>query len=343
MVPDNSTQNGKRILVTGGNGLVGKAIKEQLSDHESMEWGRMSDSSKEEWIFVGSKDADLRIASQATNLLQKTKPTHVIHLAAAVGGLFLNINNNLNLYLDNQAINHNLLEAVRGQSKESPIESCISCLSTCIFPDQPPSYPITEEMIHQGPPHYSNNGYAYAKRNIDILNSLYNSDKNCHTKFLSIIPTNIYGPHDNFNLTSSHVVPALIRKGYEAKQKGSNSPLVVAGTGKPLRQFIYSKDLAKIIIYLLRNGDNNSYSSLIIAPPEEEEISIKEISLIIAKNFNIPLIFDPSKEDGQFKKTASSSFLRNNFLPKSFKWTTFQDGIKETINWYKENEQKARL
>lgn len=350
MVPDSSIppKRIKRILVTGGNGLVGRGIQFQLSDDGeiSEDWGRLSDPSKEEWIFVGSKDADLRIESQATSLLHKTKPTHVVHLAAAVGGLFLNMNNNLKLYLENQAINHNLLEAVRKQAKYSPIEMCISCLSTCIFPDSPPSYPITEKMIHEGPPHHSNSGYAYAKRNIDILNSLYNNDKGCTTRFISIIPTNIYGPHDNFNLTSSHVIPALIRKGFEAslqKKGGSNGDgtLLVAGTGKPLRQFIYSKDLGKIIIFLLRNY-TSSTESLIIAPPIEE-FSIKDVSSIIADNLKIPLKFDPTKEDGQFKKTASSSVLLKKVLPSAFKWTPFNEGIKETISWYIDNHQSSTV
>lgn len=344
MVPDSSI---KRILVTGGNGLVGRGIQYQLRDdgEKSEDWGRLSDPSKEEWIFVGSKDADLRIESQATLLLSRTKPTHVVHLAAAVGGLFLNMNNNLKLYLENQAINHNLLEAVRKQAKHSPIEMCISCLSTCIFPDSPPSYPITEQMIHEGPPHHSNSGYAYAKRNIDILNSLYNNDKDCATHFISIIPTNIYGPHDNFNLTSSHVIPALIRKGYEASRqdKGINGDgtLLVAGTGKPLRQFIYSKDLGKIIIFLLRNY-TSSTESLIIAPPNEE-FSIKDVSSMIANNLKIPLKFDPSKEDGQFKKTASSSVLLKKVLPSTFKWTPFHEGIKETISWYIDNHLSSTV
>jgi GDP-L-fucose synthase len=123
-------------------------------------------------------------------------------------------------------------------------------LSTCIFPDKT-TYPIDETMLHTGPPHSSNAGYAYAKRMIDVLNRCYNEEYGC--QFTSVIPTNIYGPHDNFNLEDSHVIPGLIHKACIAKDAGTD--FVVWGSGTPLRQFIYSNDLAKLMIWTLRSYD----------------------------------------------------------------------------------------
>jgi len=126
------------------------------------------------------------------------------------------------------------------------VEKCVSCLSTCIFPDKT-SYPIDETMIHNGPPHDSNYGYAYAKRMIDVQNRAYHDQHG--RQFTSVIPTNIYGPHDNFNQQDGHVIPGLIHKTYLAIKAGED--MTAWGSGTPLRQFIYSKDLARLFIWTL--------------------------------------------------------------------------------------------
>ena len=208
------------VLVTGGTGLVGKAIESVV------------ESNKEEFesysfVFISSKDADLSDLSQTRSLFERVRPRYVIHLAALVGGLFKNLRNNLDFLRVNLAINDNVLK----MSHEFEVKKCISCLSTCIFPDKT-SYPIDESMIHLGPPHDSNFGYSYAKRMIDILNKGYDNyykyhkdpNRSTDTIFTSIIPTNVFGPNDNFNLEDGHVVPGLIHKAYtavtDAKQKG---------------------------------------------------------------------------------------------------------------------------
>jgi GDP-L-fucose synthase len=208
------------VLVTGGTGLVGKAI-ESVVESNKEEFDSYS------FVFVGSKDADLSDLSQTRSLFERLRPRYVIHLAALVGGLFKNLRNNLDFLRVNLAINDNVLKMCH----EFEVNKCISCLSTCIFPDKT-SYPIDESMIHLGPPHDSNFGYSYAKRMIDILNKgydnyyKYNKDPNrlTDTIFTSIIPTNVFGPNDNFNLEDGHVIPGLIHKAYnavtDAKQKG---------------------------------------------------------------------------------------------------------------------------
>jgi GDP-L-fucose synthase len=127
------------------------------------------------------------------------------------------------------------------------VKKLVSCLSTCIFPDKT-TFPIDETMIHDGPPHFSNEGYAYAKRMVDVQNRMYKSQHGCN--FTAVIPTNIFGKHDNFHLDDSHVIPGLLHRGYLCKQKGED--FMIWGTGKPLRQFIFSTDLARLMIWTLR-------------------------------------------------------------------------------------------
>ncbi|KAF5893232.1 GDP-L-fucose synthase-like [Clarias magur] len=147
-----------RVLVTGGSGLVGKAI-ERVVQQEKYE------SKGEKWIFLSSKDADLTNTAETKAIFEKHRPTHVIHLAAMVGGLFMHLKRNLDFWRKNLAINDNVLQTAH----ESDVVKVVSCLSTCIFPDDT-TYPIDETMIHNGPPHDSNSGYAYAKRMVDVHN-----------------------------------------------------------------------------------------------------------------------------------------------------------------------------
>ncbi|XP_075405292.1 GDP-L-fucose synthase isoform X4 [Tenrec ecaudatus] len=212
-----------RILVTGGSGLVGRAIQKVVADGAGLPG--------EEWVFVSSKDADLTDAAQTRALFEKVQPTHVIHLAAMVGGLFRNIKYNLDFWRRNMYINDNVLHT----AFEVGTRKVVSCLSTCIFPDKT-TYPIDETMIHNGPPHSSNFGYSYAKRMIDVQNRAYFQQHG--RTFTAVIPTNVFGPHDNFNIEDGHVLPGLIHKVHLAKSSGS--ALTVWGTGTPRRQFIYS-------------------------------------------------------------------------------------------------------
>ncbi|XP_068228251.1 GDP-L-fucose synthase-like [Palaemon carinicauda] len=310
------------IVVTGGSGLVGQAIK-KVTEEENRP--------NEKWIFLSSKDGDLKDRDETRAVLAKHKPTHVIHLAAMVGGLFKNLKYNSDFYRFNMLINDNVLETC----KDLHVKKVVSCLSTCIFPDKT-TYPIDETMIHNGPPHESNFGYSHAKRMIDVMNRAYNQQYGCH--FTSVIPTNIYGPHDNFNLEDGHVLPGLIHKVHMAKE--NNTPFVVWGSGKPLRQFIYSIDLAKLMLWVLREYDE--VDPIILSVGEEDEVSIKEAAEMVvdAYNFKGEVIFDTSRADGQFKKTASNAKLRK-YLP-DFQFTNIRDGIKETVDWFVANYDTAR-
>ncbi|XP_056235210.1 GDP-L-fucose synthase-like [Seriola aureovittata] len=194
-----------RALVTGGSGLVGRAIQHVVKEERGAKDG-------EEWIFLSSKDANLMNMEETRAVFEKHRPTHVIHLAAMVGGLFKNMKYNLDFWRNNIYINDNVLQAAH----EVGAVKVVSCLSTCIFPDKT-TYPIDGTMIHNGPPHESNFGYAYAKRMIDVHNRAYlQQHGRCYT---AVIPTNVFGPHDNFSIEDGHVLPGLIHKAYIAQSK----------------------------------------------------------------------------------------------------------------------------
>ncbi|KIJ46374.1 hypothetical protein M422DRAFT_165368, partial [Sphaerobolus stellatus SS14] len=312
-----------------GSGLVGKAIEHIINtEAEGSRFGKLPG---EKWIFARSADGDLRDVEQTKKMYEKYKPTHVIHLAALVGGLFKNMKYKLTFLRDNLAINSNVLEI----SHQNKVEKVISCLSTCVFPDKV-EYPLDENKIHIGEPHDSNFGYAYAKRMVDVQDRAYKEEFG--DNFTSAIPTNVFGPHDNFQLEDAHVIPALIHKCYLAKQ--NKTPFVVAGSGKPLRQFIYSYDLAKLFIWMLRSYDD--VTPLILSVGEDEEVSIKQVADAIVKavGFKGEYTFDTTRADGQFRKPASNGKLMG--LVGDFKFTPFEDALDNTVAWFVANYENAR-
>ncbi|KAG6958254.1 hypothetical protein JG688_00010591 [Phytophthora aleatoria] len=310
------------VLVTGGTGLVGRALQDVVATQ---------DSSREEWHFVGSKDADLRDPQQTRELFERVQPTHVLHLAALVGGLFHNLSRKVDFFRENMAINDAVLQCCQ----QFHVKKLVSCLSTCVFPAET-SYPLDETMLHNGRAHSSNEGYAMAKRLIDTLNRCYADQFGCN--FTSVIPTNIYGPHDNFNIDDGHVVPGLIHKCYLAKR--DSTPFVIWGSGKPLRQFIYSHDVARLMLWTLDHYD--SVEPLILSVGEEDEVPIGDVAqeIAAAMDFRGEIVFDTSKADGQFKKTASNAKLRR-LLP-DFQFTPIDKGLQQTTAWFEANYEKTR-
>uniref|UniRef100_A0A671VTG3 GDP-L-fucose synthase n=2 Tax=Sparus aurata TaxID=8175 RepID=A0A671VTG3_SPAAU len=313
-----------RVLVTGGSGLVGKAI-----EHVVLQEGGKLEG--EEWIFLSTKDADLLDVGQTRAVFEKYRPTHVIHLAAKVGGLFLHMKENMHFLRDNLRINDNVLQTAH----EMGVTKVLSCLSSCIFPDKT-TYPIDETMIHNGQPHDSNFGYSYAKRMIDVQNRAY--FQQFGRRYTAIIPTNVFGPYDNFNIENGHVLSALMNKTYKAKTEGT--PVTVCGTGAPRRQFIYSLDLGRLIVWVLREYEE--IAPIILSVNEEDEVSIKEAVEMIADalDFKGKIQFDTTLPDGQMKKTASNAKLRR-YLP-NFTFTPLQEAIKKTCDWFVANYDTAR-
>lgn len=308
-----------KVLVTGGTGLVGYGLQSIKDDYSY------------EFIFMSSKDCDLSNFELTKTFFELHKPDFVIHLAAHVGGLFKNMNYKVDMYEKNTLINCNVLKCCH----ETKVKKVISCLSTCIFPDKT-TYPINENMLHDGPPHNSNDAYAYSKRMLEIHSKAY-QEQYGHN-YICVIPTNIYGENDNYNLENGHVIPALIHNCYLAKQK--NIPFVVKGTGSPLRQFIYATDLSKLIMWTLE--EYMEKNSIILSVGEEDEITIKDVATIIAKEFDYEhmMTFDKSYSDGQFKKTADNTKLK--LLNPNLKFTNIRKGIHSSVQWFIDNFESCR-
>lgn len=307
----------KTVLVTGGTGLVGNGIKNVSNKYID----------KFNFIYISSKDFNLSVIDETIKMFEQYNPNYVIHLAACVGGLYKNMNNKVEMLEKNLMINYNVVKC----SHDYKVEKLISCLSTCIFLDKI-TYPINESMLHEGPPHHSNDVYAYAKRMLEIHCKAYR--ENFGDNFICVTPTNIYGPYNNFDLENGHVLPALIHKCYLAKKNNIN--FVIRGSGSPLRQFIYSEDLAELILIILESDENDD--NIILSVPEKDEVSIKEIGTFIAQSFDYEnnIVFDKSFSDGQYKKTVSVEKLLNKV--NDFKFTNIKDGIERTVRWFEKRK-----
>jgi len=302
------------ILVTGANGLVGSQFKDVMG--------------------ITSRIGDLRNPQMVDKIFsvytdREHNVDRVIHCAAKVGGVGGNIKYKGEFFYDNIMINTNVIESARKYG----VTKLVAFLSTCIFPDNV-EYPLTELKIHAGKPHFSNDAYAFAKRMSEVQIRAYREQYGLN--YTSVIPTNIYGPNDNFNIENGHVIPSLIHKCYLARE--NKTDLTIWGSGKPLREFISSKDVAELTLWVL---DNYNESEPIILS-NSEEISIKDIVEIIVElmNFKGNVIFDTDKPDGQFRKPSDNTKLKR-YLPK-YKFTPIQDGLKETIDWFENNYSTIR-
>lgn len=299
-----------KILVTGGHGLVGS---EFIGD---------------KYFKPSSKQFDLRKTNDVNRLMLK-KFDAVIHTAGKVGGLGGNINYKGEFFYDNIMMNTNVIESARING----IKNLVAFLSTCIFPNEI-EYPLTEKKIHLGVPHFSNDAYAYSKRMVDVQIRAYREQYGLNYK--SVIPTNIYGRNDNYDIVNGHVIPSLIHKCYLARE--NKTPLNIWGSGKPLREFIFSSDVAKLTQWVLKNY--NEDEPIILST--SEEISIKDLVGIITElmHFKGEVIFDLTKPDGQYRKPSDNSKIKS-YLP-DFNFTPLYDGLKETIEYFEKNYNVIR-
>lgn len=305
----------RKILVTGGTGMVGSAFENLETEYEL--------------ILIGSADYNLTQQHNASKMLKCHNPDAIIHLAAKVGGVKGNAESVADFFHENIMINTNVLEVAR----EYKIPKVISLLSTCIYPDNP-IYPLTEDQIHNGEPHKSNFGYAYAKRMLEVHSRAVRSQYGLN--YITAIPNNIYGPKDNFDLQNGHVIPAMIRKFYEAKEK--NNDVVLWGSGAPLREFTYSEDIAKALLFLLEKYEDQSPINI----GTTRQISIKKVSEIISKEvgFNGNVIWDTTQPEGQHKKPSSNKKFLDIYPELCY--TSLEIGLKETISWFKKTYPNVR-
>ena len=254
-----------------------------------------------------------------------------INCAAKVGGVKANTDHVADFYNCNSLISNNVFQG----AKKCNVKKLVSILSTCIYPDVAHvSYPLTEDQLHNGPPHDSNFGYAYAKRMVDVQSRAYRQQYNCD--YITVIPNNLYGFQDNFDLNSGHVIPSLIRKFYEAKRDGTD--VTLWGDGTPLREFTFARDAAKIIWWLAKNYNDLTPVNIGCT----EEISIKDLAFLISEKigFKGNIKFDTTKPNGQHRKPSSNKKLRD--LGCNIVYTPLTQGLIETIEFFEKNYSSLR-
>lgn len=303
----------KRIYIAGHSGLIGSAIVNKLKKE-----------GYKNIITRTHRELDLSRQLDTENFLKKKRPGIVILTAAKVGGIEANIKYPAQFLYDNLSIELNTINS----SFRADVKKLLFFGSACCYPRGCPQ-PIKEQYLLSGAPELTNEAYAVAKIAGIKLCQAYN--KQYGTKFICAIPTNIYGPHDNFISDDSHVIPALIRK-FHAAKISKNDSVVVWGTGSPIREFIYVDDVADASIFLIKNYNKSG----IINIGTQEEVSIKELVSIIKDiiGYNGKVVFDASKPDGSPRKSLEISKLKNLGWQAKIPLT---EGIIKTYKWYLHN------
>lgn len=314
------TNKNKKIYLAGHKGMVGSSILRELQKQNY-----------NNFVLRDLNELDLRNQTDVNKFFESEKPEVVIIAAAKVGGILANNTYRAEFIYDNLMIQANLIHA----SYINKVEKLIFLGSSCIYPKLAPQ-PLKEEYLLSGYLEYTNEPYAIAKiAGIKLCESYY---KQYGCNYYSAMPTNMYGPNDNFNLETSHVLPALMRKFHDAKK--SNAPAVTLwGSGKPMREFMYVEDLADAMIFMLENINaedlyEKGISQLNIGTGKD--LTISELASIISDvvGYNGEIVYDSTKPDGTPRKLMDVS--RINSLGWKYK-TELKDGIEKTYNWYLEN------
>lgn len=303
-----------KIYVAGHRGLVGSAIVRRL---EAEGYKNL--------ILKTRAELDLLDSHAVADFFAKEKPDYVFLAAAKVGGILANDHYSAQFIYENLQIQNNIIH----HSHLNKVKKLLFLGSSCIYPKLAPQ-PIKEEYLLTGELEETNEAYAIAK--IAGIKMCQNYNKQYGTNFISVMPTNLYGPNDNFDLETSHVLPAMIRKFHEAKINNKKE-MELWGTGKPKREFLHVDDLADAVLYLMNNYDD----SKIVNIGTGVDISIKELAETIKKevSFSGKIIWDTGKPDGTPRKWLDVSYLH------SLGWKhkiDLAEGIKMTYKWYLENK-----
>ncbi len=310
-----------KIYIAGHNGMVGSAIVRNL---KSKGYNNL--------VFTHYSEYNLINQQQVADFFSKEHPDYVIDAAAKVGGILENTTYRAQFIYENMMIQNNLIHA----GHEYKIKKLLFLGSSCIYPKLA-AQSMKEEYLLRGELEYTNEPYAIAK--ISGIKMCENYYRQYGDNFISVMPTNVYGPNDNFNLQSSHVLPALIRKCHEAK-KNNDEYVVVWGSGKPKREFLYVDDLANACVYLLENLDAEQlYDKMEVSHINigcGEDLSIAKLANMIAKvvDFKGGIRYDSTKPDGTPRKLLDTTRLNNLGWQPSL---TLQEGIKKSYEWYLEN------
>lgn len=300
----------KTVIVTGGAGFLGSRVVKKISKFPI-----------KDIIIPRSKDYDLRQKKDCARLVKNADI--VIHLAATVGGIGFNRKYPATLYYDNILMGTHLIE----ESRKSGVKKFVAIGTICAYPKHTP-IPFKEKNLWEGYPEETNAPYGLAKKMLLVQSQAYRQQYGFNSIFL--LPVNLYGPGDNFDPNSSHVIPALIKKFVDAKNKKSEQ-VVVWGTGIPTREFLYVDDAAEAIV--LATAKYNKKDPVNIG--SSFEISIKDLVNKVQKltNYKGKIIWDKSKPDGQPRRKLSVIKAKKEFGYIS--QTSFSKGLKQTINWYK--------
>ncbi len=301
----------KRVVVTGGAGFLGTCLLEKLKARGCRD------------IFVPrSKEYDLVNNEAVKRLYQDSKPDLVIHLAAVVGGIGANRSHPGKFFYDNLMMGVQLIE----QGRLFGLEKFVAIGTICAYPKFAP-IPFKEEDLWNGYPEETNAPYGLAKKMLLVQSQAYRQQYGLNSIFL--LPVNLYGPRDNFDIDTSHVIPALIRKCLEAK-KENGKEIVVWGTGKSTREFLYVEDAAEGI--LLASEKYNKPDPVNLGA--SFEITIKDLVDLIVKltDFKGRVVWDSSKPDGQPRRMLDTTKAENEFGFKA--QISFEEGLKKTIEWY---------
>ena len=301
----------KKVTLFGSTGLLGQEVLK---------------TSAEKYLIYQPTSQDVNLLKSIDLTLNNFNLDLWINCAARVGGVKANSQFVSDFFDQNIEIGLNTLKGAHSLN----VKKVVSILSTCIYPDaEYVDYPLTENQLHNGPPHHSNFGYAYAKRMLDVQSRAYRQQYGCN--FITVVPNNLYGPHDNYDLNSGHVIPSLIRKFFEAQQSASD--VVIWGSGKPLREFTFARDAAAAIWWCAENYNEPEPVNIGCT----DQISIGDLAYLIGKimSFKGQIKFDSSKPDGQFKKPSSNNKLRS--LGYNKKYSSLESGLTETIEHFSKN------
>lgn len=307
-----------KIYIAGHTGMVGSSILNVFRE-----------KGYTNFITRTSTELDLRDQAKVSNFMEREQPDVVILAAARVGGILANDKYPYQFLFDNLAIQNNVIDAAH----ENDVNQLIFLGSSCIYPKYA-SQPIKEDYLLSGELEPTNQWYAVAKiAGLKLCEAL---KRQYGRNYVSLMPTNLYGPRDNFDLETSHVVPAIIRKFHEAKEEG-HQPVTLWGTGTPKREFLHVHDLAEAVLFTFENELEGSMYNI----GTGKDLTIKELALMIQKitGHQGEIIWDTSKPDGTPRKLLDVSKIHY----EGWKHTiTLEQGIKKTYNWFLNHEQELK-
>jgi GDP-L-fucose synthase len=317
MAPMSQFWSGRKVIVTGGNGFLGRVVVRTLAGNGA------------EVLAPTHDDCDLTVPGRAEALFAAEKPSHVIHLAARVGGIGYNQAEPAPLYLDNLLMGTYVIEAARATG----IEKTVLLGTVCSYPKFTP-VPFREESLWDGYPEETNAPYGVAKK-AHLLHAQVNAQQ-YGQRFAYLIPTNLYGPGDKFHPSVSHVIPALIKKCVEAKESGAGY-IDVWGTGSASREYLYVEDAAAAIVLAAENHDGTEPINL----GADREITIRETAEAIAEvtGFTGTLQWDSSKPDGQPRRRIDPGRAASLLGWRAS--MDFREGLRRTVDWYLANRALA--